>query len=239
MRKLPLSNARPCPLGKLLPQCKSPNTAGINGDNKANGNVYGAPSTGALLGAQTSPTIRNTTVSYCESDYDNRVTNSSNSFGDNLGMTRASWSNLCETEPIFITGDDTPEAFKHDLAPIAENPARVFLTHATSSEKPRPNPAWYNDDPICISAHASGLDCDEFPFWSTEQGMDGLHQLGYPSLAGVTGIGDNCLQGQRLGTFYHNPLCFPADSVRDSAARNYIVVAAPLPFVPTIGICVP
>jgi hypothetical protein len=211
----------------------------FNTDDRANGNAYANPATGEITEGQTSPSSRDVAVAYCTGAYDNTVTDSSDIYGQYLGMTRTSWNNLCKTEPIFLTGDDTPGASAHDLQAIAENPARMFLTYATSAEKPRPHPAWYNNDPTCVAAHANGLDCDEFPFWSTEQGEDGLHQLGAPSLAGVTGIGDNRLQGQRLGTFYHNPLCFPTTSARDSTERDYIVVAVPLPFVPTTGICVP
>jgi hypothetical protein len=78
----------------------------------------------------------------------------------------------CESLPIFASGQsDVAAATNHDIAALNAHPQWVFLNYEAGSSKP--NRQWYRNMPDCATASSTAsppLDCDEYPFFSTEQG---------------------------------------------------------------------
>jgi hypothetical protein len=103
----------------------------------------------------------------------------------------------CTELPIFASGDlDVPQATKHDLEALLHYPGWVKLNYEGRLGKP--NPEWYTSYPVCEENSVS-LHCDEFPFFSTEQG--GGNAIPRPSLKLIDGK-QNTRQGRKLGRFY-------------------------------------
>jgi hypothetical protein len=74
----------------------------------------------------------------------------------------------CTQMPIFASGDlDVPQATKHDLEALLYYPPWVKLNYESSNG--RPNRRWYTSYPVC-NENSPMIHCDEFPFFSTEQG---------------------------------------------------------------------
>jgi hypothetical protein len=103
----------------------------------------------------------------------------------------------CTELPIFASGDlDVPQATQHDIEAIDYYPPWVKLNYESSAGKS--GEGWYRYDPVC-EEKPKGFDCDEFPFFSTEQG--GKFSDPRPSLKPVVKV-QNQRQGGKLGTFY-------------------------------------
>ena len=103
----------------------------------------------------------------------------------------------CIDMPIFASGDlDVPQATKHDLEALLHYPGWVKLNYESPVGKP--NREWYASYPVC-DENSPSLHCDEFPFFSTEQG--GGSATPRPSLKLIDGK-QNTRQGRKLGRFY-------------------------------------
>jgi len=103
----------------------------------------------------------------------------------------------CTELPIFASGDlDVPQATKHDLEALLRYPRWVKLNYEDSATKP--NRAWYNAYSVCDESPRI-RNCDEFPFFSTEQG--GGSAKPRPSLK-LIDAKQNKRQGGKLARFY-------------------------------------
>jgi RHS repeat-associated protein len=99
--------------------------------------------------------------------------------------------------PVIVFGRDVLKATEHYADALAANPR-----HTALARKFPPHPAgWKNSKPECLNqtGGTTGLDCDEFPFASTEQG--GVSNYPGVSLRPVLS-GHNQLAGSKLGAFY-------------------------------------
>lgn len=137
----------------------------------------------------------------------------------------------CDALPIFGTGSNSPEATQHDRDSIAANPEWSLLTYRKNSEANAAGifrPDW-STDPACTNMPV-GYQCDEFPYFSTEEG--------HPEPVDLRPIpaGDNASQGGHLTAFYRCPLL--RDSAQESADRRFLVVPLPFPL-PTLTYCPP
>jgi len=103
----------------------------------------------------------------------------------------------CVNLPIFVTGSDVAEATDHDLEAIARYPQWVKLNYEASSAK-NGDRDWYRTVPPCDVAGDTGQQCDEFPYWASEQG--GPLAPITPSLKYIDGR-DNTTQGGKYGGF--------------------------------------
>lgn len=116
-------------------------------------------------------------------------------------------------------------------------------------ERPRGKPGrgtWYVNIEPCRSNEPAitGEDCDEYPFFSTEQGGPLASQRApftTPDLAPVDS-GDNQAQGRLLRRFYHNIRCPLATGVAVSGENAlggtpFLVVPIPAVGVPAGWLC--
>ena len=103
---------------------------------------------------------------------------------------------VCAALPIFASGSDVAEATDHDLIAIAKQPSWVRLNYLHHTEQSGSR-GWYKPA-LCEPEPDRNLDCDEYPFWSSEQGGPNasppVHLLKIDS-------DDNQYQGSRYGTF--------------------------------------
>ena len=135
----------------------------------------------------------------------------------------------CQDTPIFASGRaDVPEATQHDTEALARNPAWVALNYRKRSENPG-REQWYRNDPVC-QAKGDGQDCDEFPFYATEQG--GGTAVPRPSLKAVDSV-QNRDQGQKYWAFLR------ACGLDNDRGLPFLAVPIPAsaPSVPTLAIC--
>jgi len=132
----------------------------------------------------------------------------------------------CGTKNIFFVGPDLPEPTAHDVGVISTNPALMLLTYASNVEKgTKPN---VRDLPGCAGVLLAGHDCDEYPYWATEEN----NALNPPDVLPMNAY-QNRLQGSRYGTFVLK--CALGASPRNSVGRKFIVVYSWL--LPTGGLC--
>jgi hypothetical protein len=149
-------------------------------------------------------------------------------------------ANLCASLPVFVTGSTTPQATQHDLEAIAEWPLWSKLGYEEPQAKATRTPRrWYSNDPACAGASSDeSLDCDEFPFFSTEQG--GPEATRRPDLR-VIDAGDNRSQGASLSAFY--TACAmqtgtPRSQGNSVGGDPFLLIPVPPDLgVPTIGLC--
>lgn len=105
----------------------------------------------------------------------------------------------CASMPIFFTGSDVAEATNHDIEAIVGYPAWVKLNYEYGRGKEAyQDRNWYRSVSPCDVRGRTGQQCDEYPFWATEQGGSGA--LVRPHLRYIDGD-DNGLQGGRFGNF--------------------------------------
>lgn len=99
---------------------------------------------------------------------------------------------------VFLPGEDTPQTTQHIRDAILSYLPWVYLIRRPGSW----DREWLKKTPECKDNYGtgSGLDCDEYPFASVWQG--GEYATPRPHLRLVQGIGDNRLNGTRLGQFY-------------------------------------
>jgi RHS repeat-associated protein len=96
--------------------------------------------------------------------------------------------------PIFIPGADTPQTTDHIIDALKSNPSWVRLTRAAHPASTTSR-NWYRGDPRCPVKPGDGLNCDEYPFFTTAEGGPGA------SLRNVPGHESN-VQGAYLKNFY-------------------------------------
>jgi hypothetical protein len=106
----------------------------------------------------------------------------------------------CIKLPIFFSGSDVPTATEHDERALEENPRWLLLNYESRAEKRAKgvSPKWYEGKGGCEKPKPEGDSCDEYPFYSSEQG--GPEAEVYPSIEWVNAI-DNETQGRRYGNF--------------------------------------
>ena len=135
---------------------------------------------------------------------------------------------VCRTLPIFVTGSDVAEATDHDVEAIADNPSWFKLNYEASGAKTGQH-SWVNSKAPCNSRTPSGQQCDEYPFWASEQGGP----YARPTTAHLRYIDedDNQLQGSRYSTFIR--YCGLTTGTRPEGEANatggttFLVVALP------------
>jgi hypothetical protein len=161
-------------------------------------------------------------------------------WGTTIGVT----TDDCD-KPIFFTGSSTPQASQHDLDAIlgagtdaSQNQigAQPFLLHyAKRAEKPYQS----IKDSVrtsCVSGASEGYQCDEYPFWSSDEGRTdtGAVTGPSPSYQAIAGSTDNGSQGTYLRNFYQGcPIL--QSSTRGTSGREYLVV--PVLPLPTFNYC--
>ena len=75
----------------------------------------------------------------------------------------------CSGLPVFVSGNDVAEAARHDLEALAATPPRPFkLNYLRGGPSGVPR-QWYASRPEC-NPLLDATDCDEYPFFATEQG---------------------------------------------------------------------
>lgn len=136
----------------------------------------------------------------------------------------------CTKRNVFFVGQDLPEPTAHDAAAIAAHPEQMLLTYVKTSgvgaEKTTSRGNW-SSYAECASL-APDQDCDEYPFFSTEEG----YPTAIPDLLPVNSA-QNQAQGTPLRLFYR--ACGLATFPRYSDERKFLVV--PVAFPLTVGVC--
>lgn len=120
-----------------------------------------------------------------------------------IGNAREDCANL----PVFFSGSDVEEATEHDLEAIAgmnrvaPHPEWVKLNYEYGAGKERyQNRNWYRSvSPCDVRTIPAGQQCDEYPFWASEQGGDPA-LVPPPHLRFIDST-DNQYQGSRFGSF--------------------------------------
>lgn len=133
----------------------------------------------------------------------------------------------CTQTPIFASGQlDVPEATRHDLEALLTTPTWVALNYRPKASNPSYE-GWYTNDPIC-QAKAPGQNCDEYPFYATQQG--GHLAVPRPSLKAIDGP-----QNQTQGSLYNSfrAGCHLADGDQFLA----VPIPATAAHLPTLQIC--
>jgi hypothetical protein len=103
----------------------------------------------------------------------------------------------CRTLPVFVTGSDVAEATDHDVEAIVTHPQWAKLNYEASGAKTGSH-SWVNSVEPCDVETPRGQQCDEYPFWASEQG--GPLATPTPHLRFID-AGDNTLQGTRYSSF--------------------------------------
>jgi hypothetical protein len=137
----------------------------------------------------------------------------------------------CSSLPIFISGQDVRQPTDHDLAALGAvndpnnqgqtvNPAWVLLTRDVSNKD---GSGWYSGTAPCTLPTPGGMNCDEYPFFSTTQGGPGAN------LKYVDGR-QNTLQGRRLQAFYddtNNPAVGGLHGCNVQAGEQFLAIPLP------------
>ena len=104
----------------------------------------------------------------------------------------------CTELPIFASGDlDVPQATQHDIEALLHYPPWVKLNYENAETKT--GRGWYNALSVCDEEPPRIRNCDEFPFFSTEQGGGSAQPR--PSLKLINAT-QNKRQGGKLARFY-------------------------------------
>jgi hypothetical protein len=126
-----------------------------------------------------------------------------------------------------------PEATIHDLKAVATNPGWVNLNYESAADKEVkvPNRKWFQGIGGCAEEAALGQQCDEYPFYATQQGGPG--QTPPTSLEFIDGT-DNRNQGGLYGAFVTS--C----KMAERGSTNYAFLAISIPAsleIPTTRLC--
>jgi hypothetical protein len=127
--------------------------------------------------------------------------------------------------PIFFTGTDVQEATNHDYDVIQAHPELMQLTYVNTSEKTSRERGDWGEVTPCKGLTGFGTDkqCDEYPFFSTEEGYPGA----MPDLRPISSR-ENSSQGGSLSQFYRGCSSLRS-SERGSPGRKYLVIPWVLP----------
>lgn len=102
----------------------------------------------------------------------------------------------CRTRPIFLSGSDVASATTHDIEALTGNAAWAQLNYERGATKP--GQGWYSSLYPCVTPAPSGMSCDEYPFFASEQGGGASTPL--PSLKYIDSA-ENSRQGGKYGNF--------------------------------------
>ncbi len=103
--------------------------------------------------------------------------------------------------PIFLSGrSDVPQPTQHDLDALMRHPDWFSLNRQTPSH----SRGWLTNHPACADRVDGVLDCDEFPFASTQQGGATASP---PVSLRTLDWQQNRAQGSKLQIFYSTPGC--------------------------------
>lgn len=149
----------------------------------------------------------------------------------------------CETKAILAPGSDISEATIHDFDVIYKAPSVVGLSMLTGAEKSGAGVSrdWYNRSAYsatCPSPRPDGLHCDEYPYYTSEEGGPQPDGGLLPDQLRLIDSSDNGREGVLLNGFYS--ACGIASAPRGSSDREYLVI--PLPYqsnIPTAAYCAP
>jgi hypothetical protein len=97
----------------------------------------------------------------------------------------------CLDQAIFASGSDVAEATQHDIEALAVNPGWVKLNYELGSTKP--GAGWQS-----CPDKLPGQECDEYPFFATEQGGPLARPVPHRKAIDAD---DNGLQGVRYSSF--------------------------------------
>ena len=149
----------------------------------------------------------------------------------------------CQSMPIFAPGQDVAEPAAHDSLAIQEGQPNVLTAQTSDEASQHLSRGWYdltaNQPPnrpnACFTegARDDGLDCDEYPFYSTAQSST-------QSSLKLTNASENRREGAFLAAFYsacgltqHSNVPTEADYLQ----RNYLVIPQTLVWVNTAAWC--
>ncbi|MBO1740707.1 hypothetical protein [Leifsonia sp. TF02-11] len=139
-----------------------------------------------------------------------------------LTLAQASGSNIpddaCDNGAVFFGGQDTPVTTQHDKDVIALTPTLAWLTYANGTEKPDSGRRSWANQGACAGQDTSTEQCDEYPFYSTEEGYPAMNP---PDLR-LAPKGDNVRQGSKLAQFYKCDNF--KSSPRNDVKRKFLVV---------------
>jgi hypothetical protein len=110
----------------------------------------------------------------------------------------------CSGLPIFMPGGENPATTQHDYNAIfgtsqgVGNPEWVLLNYVSSADRTASglSRGWAQSQPACAgqTGGATGLDCDEYPYFSSAQSGPGASLLPVP-------LGQNRSAGSKYGWF--------------------------------------
>jgi hypothetical protein len=128
----------------------------------------------------------------------------------------------CTRLPIFLSGSDVPSATEHDLKAIATHPEWAKLNYESAAEKIASGASrkWYSNLGGCSGEESAEQQCDEYPFFASQQGGPGRTPM--PSLEFIDRT-DNELQGSRYSGFVIS--C----KMAERSESDYEFLAIPLP----------
>jgi hypothetical protein len=147
----------------------------------------------------------------------------------------------CTTMPIFFTGADVNNATTHDAQQIFAHPEWVKLNYEYGTGKAAvQNRYWYTRERPCTDTPPDEEDqCDEYPFWASEQGGPLASPL-TPHLQWVNGI-DNVRQGSKYAGFISK--CglrsgTSSETANASGGTAFLVIPLmPALHIPTFSVC--
>jgi len=150
-------------------------------------------------------------------------------------------SSSCRTMPIFFTGADVNKATTHDAQQIFLHPEWVRLNYEYGTGKTAvQNRNWYRTQSPCNGTPPDiGDQCDEYPFWASEQGGPLASPL-TPHLQWVNGI-DNVRQGQKYSGFISKCQLTSGTSYANANASGgtafLVIPLMPALHIPTFPVC--
>lgn len=104
----------------------------------------------------------------------------------------------CSELPVFASGADMPDIANHALDAIKLHPTEWSILNYEDGATKQGNRQWYTTTPYVAECTDPYLSCDEYPFWSTEQG--GGNATPTPSLRDVP-ASQQSVQGGHLSSF--------------------------------------
>jgi len=147
----------------------------------------------------------------------------------------------CDRMPIFFTGADVNKATTHDAQQIFLHPEWVKLNYEYGAGKAAVQDRdWYKrEEPCTERPPEEGDQCDEYPFWASEQGGPLARPL-TPHLQWVDGI-DNTRQGSKYSGFISKCGLTSGTSYADANATGgtafLVIPLMPALHIPTFSIC--
>jgi hypothetical protein len=208
-------------------------------DALATGHAYSNPATGDAISGKSSPTSQDRLVDNLLSRpaakvfrLVDRKTQAAYAIAAAAACLASHALDECETNALWIPGDDVEDVANHDLDAItAGYPA--ILTYVTGSIRAETLPRhWYTSasygDGLCAGTAPTSQDCDEYPYYSSAQS----------STSGSLRYVDSG-QNRSEGAKRHGLLARVCHlDTKSGSDADFIVLPMPVA-VPTIGFCAP